>query len=130
MSKIPSPPSKWRVDLDVWEVVFCHSVPDMDFFAITSLILSHLELLRIELPKLTSSILIEILTIQVLLVDQFYFYVHQPIKVSFIFPFSYSFEITCIILWQVISLVKKMVVLSAKFAILILFVLLQSFYQH
>ena len=71
-----------------------HSVPDMDFFAITSLILSHLELLRIELPKLTSSILIEILPIQVALVDQFYFYVHQPIKASFIFPFSYSFEIT------------------------------------
>ena len=28
-------------------------VPDMDFFAIPSLILSHLELSRIELPKLT-----------------------------------------------------------------------------
>ena len=30
-----------------------HYVPDMDVFAIPSLILSHLELLRIELLKLT-----------------------------------------------------------------------------
>ena len=30
-----------------------HSVPDMEFFATPSLILSHLKLLRIELPKLT-----------------------------------------------------------------------------
>ena len=55
-----------------------HSVPDMDFFAIPSLILSHLELSRIELPKLISSILMEIVTIQVVVVDQFYFYMHQP----------------------------------------------------
>ena len=46
-----------------------HSVPDIDFFAIPSLILSHLELSRIELPKLTSSILMGIVTIQVVLVD-------------------------------------------------------------
>ena len=59
-----------------------HSIPDMDFFEIyfTILILSHLELLRIELPILTSSILIKIVTIAVVLVDQFYFYMHQPIK--------------------------------------------------
>ena len=55
-----------------------HSVPDMDFFAILSLILSHLDLSRIELPKLTSSILTKIMTI--VLIDQFYFYIHQPIK--------------------------------------------------
>ena len=30
-----------------------HSVPDMDFFAMPLLILSYLELSRIELPKLT-----------------------------------------------------------------------------
>ena len=30
-----------------------HYVPDKDFFAIPSLILFHLELLRTELPKLT-----------------------------------------------------------------------------
>ena len=38
-------------------------VPDMNFFAIPSLILSHFELSRIELPKLTSSILMQIVTI-------------------------------------------------------------------
>ena len=56
------------------------SVLDMSFFAIPSSILSHLELLRIELPKLTLSILMEIVTVSVVLVDQFYFYMHQPIK--------------------------------------------------
>ena len=57
-----------------------HSVPDRDYFATILLILSHFELSRIELPKLTSSILMEIVTIIVALVDQFYFYMHQPIK--------------------------------------------------
>ena len=56
------------------------SVPDMDVFTILSLIFSHLELVRIELLKLTSSILMEIVTISVVLVGQFYFYLHQPIK--------------------------------------------------
>ena len=37
-----------------------HSVPDMDFFAIPSFILSYFELSKIELPKLISSILMEI----------------------------------------------------------------------
>ena len=41
------------------------SLADMDFFAILSLGSSHLELLRIELPKSTSSILMEIVTIPV-----------------------------------------------------------------
>ena len=51
------------------------------FFATLLLILSHFELSRIELPKLTSGILMEIVTILVVLVDQFYFYMHhQPIK--------------------------------------------------
>ena len=57
-----------------------HSVPDRDFFATLLFILSHFELSRIELPKLTSGILMEIVTIPVVLVDQFYFYMHQPIK--------------------------------------------------
>ena len=45
--------------------------------------LSHLELWIIELPKLTSTTLMEIVTIPGVLFDQFYFYMHQPIKVSF-----------------------------------------------
>ena len=58
-----------------------HSVPDRDFFATLLLISSYFELSRIELSKLTSSILMEIVTILVVLVDQFYFYMHhQPIK--------------------------------------------------
>ena len=48
-----------------------HYVPDMDILAIPSLILSHMELSRMELPKLTSSILIKLLTISVVLVEQF-----------------------------------------------------------
>ena len=54
-----------------------HSVPDIYFFAIFLLILSHLALLRIELPRLTSSKLIELVAIPVDVVDQFCFYVHQ-----------------------------------------------------
>ena len=50
-----------------------HSVPDRDFFATLLLIPSYFELSRIELSKLTSSILMEIVTILVVLVDQFYF---------------------------------------------------------
>ena len=57
-----------------------HFVPDRDFFATLLLISSHFELLRIELPKLTLSILMEIVTILVVLVDEFYFYMNQPIK--------------------------------------------------
>ena len=58
-----------------------HSVPDRDYFATLFLILPHFVLSRIELSKLTSSILMEIVTIPVVLVDQFYFYMHhQPIK--------------------------------------------------
>ena len=58
-----------------------HSVPATDFFAIPLFIFSHLELSRIELPKITSSILMQIMTIPVGPVDQFYFYMHQLIKV-------------------------------------------------
>ena len=49
-----------------------HSVPDRNCFAILLLISSHFELSRIELPKLTSSILMEIVTILVVL------FLHAP----------------------------------------------------
>ena len=58
----------------------------------------------------------EIVTISVGQGDEFYFYMHYPIKASLSFP--YSLKITCILLGQVISL-KRMVVLSVKFTILI-----------
>ena len=54
------------------------------FFAIPSLILSHFDLSRIELPKLTPSILIEIFNISFALVDQFYFYMRQLIRLDFL----------------------------------------------
>ena len=47
-------------------------------FGQPSIILSHMELSRIDLPKLTSSIFMEIVTIPVVLVDEFYFYMHAP----------------------------------------------------
>ena len=59
----------------------------------TMIILTHLHLSRIDLPKLNSSILMEIVTIPVGQVDEFYFYM------------------------QVTSL-KKMLVLSIKITIL------------
>ena len=67
------------------------------FSATLLLISSHIELLRIELPKLTSSILMEIVTIPVVLVDEFYFYMHHPIKAwlfeKIIFELVYLFHI-------------------------------------
>ena len=68
--------------LVVYEYLFTfqresHFVPDMDFFATLLLILSYFELSRIELPKITSSILMEIVTILVALVDKSYFYMHE-----------------------------------------------------
>ena len=63
----------------------------------TMIILSHLELMRIDLPKLTSSILMEIVTIPVGQVDEFYFYMHYPIKAwlfeKIIFELVYLFHI-------------------------------------
>ena len=95
-------------DLVVYNYLFTsqrepHSVPDRDFFATLLLISSHFELSRIELPKLTSSILMEIVTILVVLVDQFYFYMHQPIK-------PWLFE--KIIFWASLSLHFHMVLKS------------------
>ena len=57
-----------------------HSIPDMNYFAILSIILSHLEFLRIELPKLTLRILMKIVAVPAFLVDQFYSYMRQSIK--------------------------------------------------
>ena len=59
------------------------------------IILSHLELSRIDLPKLNSSLLMEIVTIPVDQVDEFYMY--YPIKAWFfekiIFELVYLFHI-------------------------------------
>ena len=67
----------------------------------------------------------EIMTIPVVLVDEFYFHMHHSIqawlfeKIIFeLVVFSYSLKITCILLRQVMSL-TKMVVLPVKFTILI-----------
>ena len=92
-------------DLVVYNYLFTsqrepHSVPDRDFFATLLLISSHFELSRI-LPKLTASILMETVTILVVLVDQFYFYMHQPIK-------PWLFE--KIIFWASLSLHFHMVI--------------------
>ena len=65
-------------------------------FCWPSIILLHLELPRIDLPKLTSSILKEIVTIPVALVDAFCFYMHHPIKFCLfekIFELVYLFHI-------------------------------------
>ena len=61
----------------------------------TMIILSHLELSRIDLPKLNSSLLMEIVTIPVGQVDEFY--MHYPIKAwlfeKIIFELVYLFHI-------------------------------------
>ena len=63
----------------------------------TMIILSHLELSRIDLPKLISRVLMEIVTIPVGRVDEFYFYMHYPIKAwlfeKIIFELVYLFHI-------------------------------------
>ena len=82
-------------------------------FCQPSIILSHLELSRMDLPKLTS-ILMEIVTIPVVLVDNSVWRKYLWTSLSF----SYSLKITCILLRQVISR-KKLVALSVKFTILI-----------
>ena len=64
---------------------------------ITMIILSYWELSRIDLPKLNSSILMEIVTIPVDQVDEFYFYMHYPIKAwlfkKVVFELVYLFHI-------------------------------------
>ena len=70
---------------------------EVDTPMLTMIILSHLELSRIDLPKLNSSILMEIVTIPVGQVDEFYFYMHYPIKAwlfeKIIFKLVYLFHI-------------------------------------
>ena len=66
---------------------------------IHSLILSHLELLRIDLPKLTSNILVAIVTIPVVLVDKFHFYMHQPVKTWLFEKISFELVYRCIFIW-------------------------------
>ena len=62
----------------------------------TMIILSHLELSRTDLPKLNSNILMEIVTIPVGQVDEFYFYMYYPIKAwlfeKTIFELVYRFD--------------------------------------
>ena len=94
-------------------------------FCWPSIILFHLELSRIDLPKLTSSILMEIVTFPVALVDEFCFYMHHLIKIWLfekIFGLVYLFHIALksLILWRHAISLKKMVVLSINFTILIL----------
>ena len=61
------------------------------------IILPRLRLSRIDLPKLNSSILMEVVTIPVGQVDEFYFYMHYPIKAwlfqKIIFELVYLFHI-------------------------------------
>ena len=79
------------------------------------IILPHLELSRIDLPKLNSSNLMEIVTIPVGQVDESYFYMHYPTKAWLFEKMIFELVIfTCILLKQIISL-KKMMVLSVKF---------------
>ena len=63
----------------------------------TMIIVSNLKLSRIDLPKLNSSSLLEIVTIPVGEVDEFYFYMHHPIKAwlfeKIIFELVYLFHI-------------------------------------
>ena len=77
------------------------SLPDRVFFATILLISSHFELSRIKLPTLTSSILMEIVThaIIVVLVDQFYFYMNQPIMLGFLKKLPFALVYLCIFIW-------------------------------
>ena len=63
----------------------------------TVIILSHLELSRTDLPKLNSSMLMEIVTIPVGQVDEFCFYMHHPIEAwlleKIIFELVYLFHV-------------------------------------
>ena len=81
-------PMYHSLDKRVWLTIIpfkeSHSDPDMDFFAMSSFILLHLELSRIELQKLTPSILMEIFVISFVLVDQFFFICTSPLRLDFL----------------------------------------------
>ena len=78
------------------EVVFLR-VGGIDTPMPTMIILSHLVLSRIDLTKLNSSILMEIVTVPVGQVDEFHFYMHYPIKAwlfeKIIFELVYLFHL-------------------------------------
>ena len=108
--------SKWRFELGIWEVVFFGlrlffylSVPDMDFLLYYTF---------------TYFVPFGVIKNRVTKVNFKYFngnFAEAWLFEKFIFELdasSYSFKITCILSRQVISL-KKMVVSSAKFTILI-----------
>ena len=82
------------------------------------IILSYLELSTIDLPKLNSSILMKIVTVPVGQVDEFYSYMHYPIKAWLFEKNIFKIYLKNTLLRQVISL-KKIMVLSVKFSILI-----------
>ena len=79
-------PMYHSLEMRIWFlIIFLHLKKSLTLFQMwvfgqPSIILSHMELSRIDLPKLTSSIFMEIVTIPVVLVDEFYFYMHHPIK--------------------------------------------------
>ena len=100
-------------------------IPDRYFFIITLLILSRLELSRVKSLKLTASNLMENCEHFIcpgLSIPFLYASIHKALHFEkLIFKLDASlciFKITCVLLRHVISL-KKMVVLSAKFTILI-----------
>ena len=74
----------------------CHSVPDVGFM-LTFNYFVPFGVIENKLPKLTSGILIEIVTIPVALVDEFHFYMHHPEKSwlfeKIIFELVYLFHI-------------------------------------
>ena len=72
-------------------------------FAIPSLFLSDLEFSRIELLKLNPNILMEILIISFVLVDQFYFCIHQTIRLNFLKSLSLSYMYLHIVLKPLVS---------------------------
>ena len=63
-----------------------HSVPDMGFLLTFNYFVAF-EIIENNFPKLTSSILMEVVTIPVILVDDLYFYMHHLIKAL---PFQLS----------------------------------------
>ena len=70
----------FRLELSFTSQSESYSVPDMDFFIISSIILSQLPFSRTELPKLTPSVSIEHFDH---FSGQFYFYMLQPIRLDF-----------------------------------------------
>ena len=68
----------------------------MDAFASPLLILSHMELFSIELPRLTSGILLKVVTNPILLVDWSVLFLYTPAYQALVFERNY--------LWATLSL--------------------------